>query len=88
MATYAFKAVDVAGIPTRGEIEADDKQVVASQLRSRGLTILDIEEREAANAGDILARFRKVKSEELTIATRAAASCPTRPSSRAGAWRP
>ena len=70
MATYAFKAVDVAGIPTRGEIEADDKQVVASQLRSRGLTILDIEEREAANAGDILARFRKVKSEELTIATR------------------
>jgi type IV pilus assembly protein PilC len=70
VATYAFRAVDVAGIPTRGEIEADDKQVVASQLRSRGLTILDIEEREAANAGDILARFRKVKAEELTIATR------------------
>jgi type IV pilus assembly protein PilC len=70
MSTFAFKAVDVAGIPTRGEIDADDKQVVASQLRARGLVVLDIEEQKPANAGDILARFRKVKAEELTIATR------------------
>jgi type IV pilus assembly protein PilC len=32
--------------------------------------VLDIEEQKPANAGDILARFRKVKAEELTIATR------------------
>jgi type IV pilus assembly protein PilC len=70
MATYAFKALDVAGIPTRGQIDADDKQVVASQLRSRGLVVLDIEERKPANAGDILARFQRVKAEELTVATR------------------
>ncbi len=70
MATYAFKALDVAGLPQRGEIDADDKQVVASQLRSRGLVVLDIEEQKPANAGDILARFKKVKAEELTIATR------------------
>jgi type IV pilus assembly protein PilC len=70
MATYAFKALDLAGIPTKGEIQADDKQVVASQLRGRGLIVLDIEEHAPANAGDILARFRKVKSEALVIATR------------------
>jgi type IV pilus assembly protein PilC len=70
VATFAFKAVDVAGIPTRGEIDADDKQVVASQLRARGLVVLDIEEQTPANAGDILARFKKVKAEELTVATR------------------
>jgi type IV pilus assembly protein PilC len=70
MSTFAFKALDLAGIPTRGEIEADDKQVVASQLRARGLTVLDIEERAPANAGDILARFKRVKAEELTVATR------------------
>ena len=69
MSTFAFKALDVAGIPTRGEIEADDKQVVAAQLRARGLTVLDIEEQAPANAGDILARFRRVKAEELTVAT-------------------
>jgi len=70
MATYAFKALDLTGIPQRGQIDADDKQVVAAQLRGRGLVVLDIEEQTPTNAGDILARFRKVKSEELTIATR------------------
>lgn len=70
MATYAFKAIDVAGVPTRGEIDADDKQVVASQLRGKGLVVLDIEELKPASAGDILARFKRVKAEELTVATR------------------
>src|SRR5919202_1655678 len=70
MATYAFKALDLAGVPTKGEIEAEDKQGVASQLRSKGLIVLDIEERAAANAGDILERFRKVKPYHLTVATR------------------
>jgi len=70
MGTFAFKALDVAGIPTRGEVDADDKQIVVSQLRSRGLTVLDIEERKATDVGDIFARFRKVKAEDLTIATR------------------
>ena len=37
MATYAFKALDLGGSPSKGEIEASDKQAVASQLRSRGL---------------------------------------------------
>jgi type IV pilus assembly protein PilC len=70
MATYAFKALDLAGAPTKGEIEAADKQTVAAQLRSKGLIVVDIEERAAAGAGDILARFRKVKADDLVIATR------------------
>lgn len=70
MATFAFKALDLGGSPSRGEIEADDKQAVAAQLRGKGLVVLDIEERAAANAGDILARFRKIKGDDLVIATR------------------
>ncbi|MDP9135287.1 MAG: type II secretion system F family protein [Actinomycetota bacterium] len=70
MSTFAFKALDVAGIPTRGEIDADDKQVVVSQLRSRGLTVLDIEEQKPTDVGDIFGRFKKVKAEDLTVATR------------------
>jgi type IV pilus assembly protein PilC len=70
MATYAFKALDLAGAPTKGEIEASDKQSVAAQLRSKGLIVVDIEEQSPANAGDILARFRKVKPDDLVIATR------------------
>jgi type IV pilus assembly protein PilC len=71
MGTYAFKALDLAGTSTRGELEADDKQAVAAQLRSKGLIVLDIEERKSpADIGDMLARFKKVKAQELTVATR------------------
>jgi type IV pilus assembly protein PilC len=70
MATYAFKALDLGGAPTKGEIEASDKQTVASQLRTRGLIVVDIEERTPANAGDLLARFAKIKPDDLVIATR------------------
>ena len=70
MATFAFKALDIAGGPTKGEMEAEDKLAVASQLRGKGLIVLDIEENVPANAGDILARFKKVSDDELVIATR------------------
>jgi type IV pilus assembly protein PilC len=70
MATFAFKAVDLSGVPTRGELDADDKQAVTSQLRAKGLIVLDVEERKTTDIGDYLGRFKRVKSQELTIATR------------------
>lgn len=70
MATFAFKALDLAGAPTKGEMEAGDKQAVAAQLRSKGLIVVDIEEQTPASAGDILAGFKKVKADDLVIATR------------------
>src|ERR671910_2166421 len=70
MATYAFKALDLSGAPSKGEMEAGDKQAVASQLRTRGLIVVDIEEQAPANAGDLLARFAKIKPDDLVIATR------------------
>src|SRR5882762_4171999 len=70
MSTFAFKALDLSGVSTRGEMEADDKQAVASQLRSKGLIVLDIEEKKSADVGDLFARFKKVKAQELTVATR------------------
>src|SRR5919197_470587 len=70
MSTFAFKAVDLAGVPARGEIEASDKQAVSSQLRAKGLIVVDIEEQAPPNAGDILAAFRRVKTTDLTIGTR------------------
>jgi type IV pilus assembly protein PilC len=70
MATYAFKALDLSGSPTKGEMEANDKQAVASQLRTKGLIVVDIEEQQPANAGDILARFKGIKADELVVASR------------------
>src|SRR5918998_274452 len=70
MATYAFKALDLSGAATKGEMDAGDKQAVAAQLRSKGLIVIDIEEQKPASAGDLLARFKKVKADDLVIATR------------------
>src|SRR5206468_692258 len=69
MSTFAYKALDPTGTTIQGEIEADDKVAVASQLRSRGLIVVDIDE-QGAGQGDIFARFKKVKPDELTVATR------------------
>src|SRR5204863_6359148 len=70
MSTFAYKALDPTGTTIQGEIEADDKVAVASQLRSRGLIVVDIDEQAAPGAGDLFARFKKVKADELTVATR------------------
>jgi type IV pilus assembly protein PilC len=70
MASYAFKALDLSGVATRGEMDAGDKQAVAAQLRAKGLIVVDIEEQKPASAGDILARFRRVKADHLVVATR------------------
>jgi type IV pilus assembly protein PilC len=69
MSTFAYKALDPTGSTVQGEIEAEDKVAVASQLRSRGLIVVDIDEQNAGG-GDIFERFRKVKPDELTVATR------------------
>jgi len=68
MATFTYRAVDAGGGSTQGEIEGADKAAVAAQLRQRGLIVLDIEEQQ--EAGDLLERFKRVKSSELVVATR------------------
>jgi type IV pilus assembly protein PilC len=69
MSTFAYKALDPTGGTVQGEIEAEDKVAVASQLRSRGLIVVDIDEQNVGG-GDIFERFKKVKADELTVATR------------------
>ena len=71
VSTFTFKALDLSGVSTRGEIEAETKQAVASQLRAKGLIVVDIEEKKGSgDVGDLLARFKRVKATELTVATR------------------
>ena len=71
MATFVFRAVDLAGIPAKGEVEADTKQAVTDQLRERGLIVLDIvEEKTGLASGDILERFQRVKGYDLAVMTR------------------
>src|SRR5688500_8554192 len=46
MTAYAFRAVDVAGAPARGEMEGASKAQITEQLRERGLIVLDVSEKK------------------------------------------
>jgi type IV pilus assembly protein PilC len=71
MSTFAFRAVDIAGMPSRGELDAADKKHVAEQLRDRGLIVLDVTEKKAAtNIEDFFTRFRGVSMRELAVMSR------------------
>ena len=48
MATYTFRAVDIAGVPAQGELDAGSKQAVTDELRQRGLIVLDIVEQKTS----------------------------------------
>jgi type IV pilus assembly protein PilC len=71
MSTFAFRAVDVAGVPSRGELDADSKAIVSEQLRKRGLIILDItEKKEALKLESLFDRFKGVNTRDLAVFTR------------------
>jgi type IV pilus assembly protein PilC len=69
MSTYVFKAIDVAGVRTRGEVEGDSRRAVADQLRSRGLIVLDVADKHASREIE-LAFLRRVKAGELAVFAR------------------
>jgi len=71
MSTFVFRAVDVAGVPSRGEVDANSKAQVAEQLRQRGLIVLDVSERrEAFKLESVFQRFKSVKLRNLSIFSR------------------
>ncbi len=71
MASFAFRAVDLAGVPSRGELDATSKAAVTEQLRQRGLIVLDVaEKREAMKLESVFQRFKSVKARPLAIFSR------------------
>jgi type IV pilus assembly protein PilC len=71
MSTFAFRAVDVAGVPSRGEVEAESKGQVTEQLRDRGLIVLDVsEQNEAFRLEQVFDRFRGIKARDMAIFSR------------------
>ena len=71
MSTFAFRAIDLAGVPARGEMDASSKSVVSEQLRERGLIVLDINEKhEAFQLERVFQRFKSVNLRALAIFSR------------------
>jgi type IV pilus assembly protein PilC len=69
MSTYVFKAVDLAGVKARGELEAESKQAVSDQLKQRGLIVLDIADKSGSREIE-LSFLQRVKAGELAVFSR------------------
>jgi type IV pilus assembly protein PilC len=69
--TYSFRAMDVAGVASAGEVEAESKAQVSEQLRQRGLIVLDVSEKTSPlNIEDFFKRFKGVDMRELAVFSR------------------
>ena len=76
VATFVFKAMDLAGVAAQGEVEAVSKQDVADQLKERGLVVVDIASKYRSKELN-LELFSRVKPKDLAVASRQLATMVT-----------
>ncbi len=76
MATYVFKAMDLAGVQAKGEVDAESKQAVAEQLKERGLVVVDIATKYRSKEIN-LELFSRVSAKDLAVASRQLATMVT-----------
>ena len=69
--TFTFRAMDLAGAASKGEVEAESKAQVTEQLRQRGLIVLDVAEKTSpVNVEDFFKRWQSVDMRELAVFSR------------------
>jgi type IV pilus assembly protein PilC len=69
MSTYLFKAMDMAGAPMRGNVEAETKQAVSDQLKARGLIVLEIAEKHVSREINLTV-FERISLSDLAVMSR------------------
>jgi type IV pilus assembly protein PilC len=69
--TFAFRAMDVAGASSAGEVEAESKAQVTEQLRQRGLIVLDVsEKKEPFKVEQLWQTWKGIDMRELSVFSR------------------
>jgi type IV pilus assembly protein PilC len=69
--TFTFKAMDVAGTASAGEVEAESKAQVTDELRQRGLIVLDVSEKSSPlKLEEIFNRWKGPDMRELAVFSR------------------
>src|SRR4051794_3232672 len=66
---YTFKAVDLTGVPQKGEMSGPSKAAVSDALRAQGLTVQDVTEKKTGMNMEI-GLPKRVKANDLTVMTR------------------
>jgi type IV pilus assembly protein PilC len=70
MAKFAFKAVDLSGIPSSGVIVGADKKMVTSELKAKGLKVMALDEKKSGLKMELSLGPKRVKASELTVMSR------------------
>ena len=71
MSTFVYKVRDVRGIPAKGELEGDSRATVANELRNKGYTVVDVNEKSAGSTfGSRFADSKRIKSKDITVFSR------------------
>jgi type IV pilus assembly protein PilC len=69
--TFSFRALDVGGAASAGEVEAESKAQVGELLRQRGLIVVDVSEKKSPlNVEDFFKRWQSVDMRELAVFSR------------------
>ncbi|HXB63980.1 MAG TPA: type II secretion system F family protein [Solirubrobacteraceae bacterium] len=76
MSTYVFKAMDLAGVKARGEVDADSKQAVSDQLKAKGMIVLDIADKHSSREIN-LSFMERVTASDLAVFSRQLATMIT-----------
>jgi type IV pilus assembly protein PilC len=76
MSTYVFKAMDLAGVKARGEIEAESREAVTNQLKARGMIVLDVADKHGSREIE-LSFMKTVKAGDLAVFSRQLATMIT-----------
>jgi len=70
MTSFAYSAINSAGLELSGEIQAPDKGAAQDALRHRGLLALELNEQDEAADEDVVAAVKRVKPKSLQIFSR------------------
>src|SRR5680860_669433 len=71
MSTFVYKVRDVRGLHAKGEHEADNRAAVATELSSKGYTVVDINEKTGGSSfSSLLNESKRIKSKDITIFSR------------------
>ncbi|MFA5801809.1 MAG: type II secretion system F family protein [Thermoleophilia bacterium] len=71
MNTFVYKVRDIRGIASKGELEADSRAAVAAELRGKGYTVVDINEKSAGTSfSSLLSSSQRIKSKHITVFSR------------------
>jgi type IV pilus assembly protein PilC len=68
--TFAYKAVDGAGLPQEGTIIGASQAAVLEELKNRGLQVMRLDENKNGMKMELRLMPKRVKASELTVMTR------------------